>query len=422
MNWKKLFSNAFLFLESIAFSLGALKSNLLRTILSLLGVTVGIFSIIAVFTLVDSLEKSIKDSMNFLGSEVIYVQRFPWDFDDPNYPWWKYVKRPAPSQDDFRFLEKNMKNATGIAIFATKSGQILKYKNSSITNIGVQGVSYNFDKISNVDMKEGRYFTQLEVASASQVAIIGHDIAQALFQGASALGKDVKVKGVKLKVIGVMARQGSTFLGTPSSDNSCLIPYGLSKKLFSSGRRGIEPMIGVKGQTDDKGLVNLESELRGLLRASRELKPKDEDNFALNRPEMITNAISALFAVISVAGGVIGAFALLVGGFGIANIMFVSVKERTNIIGIQKALGAKNWFILMQFLFEAIFLSLIGGLLGLALVSLITIIPQDTLEIVLSTKNIVIGLVISSVIGIISGIAPAIVASRMDPVEAIRSK
>ncbi len=408
--------------ESIIFAFGALKSNLLRTILSLLGVTVGIFSIISVNTLVDSLERNIKESMNFLGSEVIYIQKFPWTFDDPNYPWWKYMKRPAADLDEFRFLERNLKNASGVAIFATQGNQVVKHKNNSVTKVSVQGISYGFDKISNVTLEEGRYFTQQEIAAATQVAIIGADVAQGLFPNRSPLGQDIKVKGRKLRIIGTMNRQGSNFLGTPSSDNNILVPYNLSRKIFASGSRGVEPMIGIKGMDEDPGLVNLEAEIRGLLRANRELKPKEEDSFALNRPEMITNTVAAVFSVIGFAGSVIGGFALLVGGFGIANIMFVSVKERTNIIGIQKALGAKQWFILSQFLFESVFLSLIGGLLGLGLVVLITLIPQEFMVIVMSTSNIVTGIVISALIGVISGIAPAVVASRMDPVEAIRSK
>lgn len=408
--------------ESIIFAFGALKSNLLRTILSLLGVTVGIFSIISVNTLVDSLERNIKESMNFLGSEVIYIQKFPWTFDNPNYPWWKYMKRPAADLDEFRFLERNLKNASGVAIFATQGNQVVKHKSNSVTKVSIQGISYGFDKISDVTLEEGRYFTQQEIAAATQVAIIGADVAQGLFPNRSPLGQDIKVKGRKLRIIGTMNRQGSNFLGTPSSDNNILVPYNLSRKIFASGSRGVEPMIGIKGMDEDPGLVNLEAEIRGLLRASRELKPKEEDSFALNRPEMITNTVAAVFSVIGFAGSVIGGFALLVGGFGIANIMFVSVKERTNIIGIQKALGAKQWFILSQFLFESVFLSLIGGLLGLGLVVLITFIPQDFMVIVMSTSNIVTGIVISALIGVISGIAPAVVASRMDPVEAIRSK
>jgi putative ABC transport system permease protein len=422
MHQNRLIKTYSLLIESVAFAIGSLKSNLLRTVLSLLGVTVGIFSIIAVYTLVDSLENNIKDSMNFLGSDVIYIQKFPWTFDDPNYPWWKYMKRPATNVDEFAFLERNLKYASGVGIFATQGGLTVKYRNNSVSKISMQGVSYGFSNISNVTLEKGRYFTQQEIQAASQVAIIGSDIAKGLFSNQEPLGKMIKVKGRNLVVIGVMARQGSNFLGTPSADNNVLVPYGLSLKLFSSGRRGAEPMVGIKGLDSDPGLVNLEGELRGLLRSYRKLKPKEEDSFALNRPEMITNVVSAVFKVISFAGSVIGSFALLVGGFGIANIMFVSVKERTNIIGIQKALGAKQWFILMQFLFEAIFLSLIGGMVGLILVVLITFIPQDTMQIVLSTTNVVTGVIISCLIGVVSGIAPAMVAARLDPVEAIRSK
>jgi putative ABC transport system permease protein len=177
----------------------------------------------------------------------------------------------------------------------------------------------------------------------------------------------------------------------------------------------------VKGQEFDVGLVELENEIRGLLRVRRGLTPKVQDNFALNRPEAILNVIGNLFDVVSVAGWIIGGFSILVGGFGIANIMFVSVKERTSIIGLQKSLGAKNYFILFQFLFEAIFLSLIGGLTGLFMVYLITYIPLGSLEVVLTVKNIVLGLGVSSTIGIVSGFVPALMAARMDPVEAIRA-
>jgi putative ABC transport system permease protein len=173
---------------------------------------------------------------------------------------------------------------------------------------------------------------------------------------------------------------------------------------------------------DDKGQVELEAEATGLLRTKRGLKPTQDKNFSINRPEALSAAIGGIFGVLNVAGWVIGIFSLLVGGFGIANIMFVSVKERTNLIGIQKSLGAKNYFILFQFLFEAIFLSLVGGLVGIILVYLLSFIPLDMLDIVLTPKNIVLGLTVSSVIGVLSGIIPAFSAARMDPVEAIRSK
>jgi putative ABC transport system permease protein len=166
--------------------------------------------------------------------------------------------------------------------------------------------------------------------------------------------------------------------------------------------------------------VGLENEMTGLLRAKRGLKPTEDDSFALNKTEFIQNTIGSIFDVISVAGWVIGGFSILVGGFGIANIMFVSVRERTNIIGIQKSLGAKNYFILFQFLFEAVLLSLIGGITGIILVFFLSFVPVGSLDIVLSLQNILLGLGVSSIIGVVSGIVPATLAARMDPVEAIR--
>ena len=254
------------------------------------------------------------------------------------------------------------------------------------------------------------------------VALIGADIADNLFPGQDPIGKEFKLKGMRFKVIGVMEKQGENMMGIPGNDKNAIIPYSAFMKIFPTGPDGLEPAIAVKGLETDIGLMDLEYEIRGVMRSLRSLKPRDEDNFALNRPELLADAITGLFQIIGVAGWIIGGFSILVGGFGIANIMFVSVKERTNIIGIQKSLGAKNYFILLQFLFEAVFLSLIGGGLGILLVLGITLIPQDALEIILSAKNISLGLTVSVIIGLLSGIIPALMASRLDPVVAIRSK
>lgn len=399
----------------------AMQSNLMRTILSLLGVTVGIFSIISVYTLVDSLEANIRQSISFLGDKVIYIQKMPWIFDD-DYPWWKFLNRPRADLNDFKFLERTLTKQTAIAIFASKGNRSVKHGSSTVEGIAVHGISYQYDKVSDVQINSGRYFTPLEIDNAAPVCLLGHTIKEGLFGDSDPVGKTVMVKGRRLTVIGTLNKQGSNFLGTPSNDNLVMIPFQLFSAIYGTNKWGSEPLIAVKGYETDNDLMELEGELKGLMRAKRHLKPREEDNFALNRPEMIAKQITQIFSTVRFAGTFIGMFAILVGGFGIANIMFVSVKERTNLIGIQKSLGAKDYFILSQFLFEAVFLSVIGGFAGLLLVFLLTLIPQDVMEIKMTISNIMIGLGISSVIGLISGIAPAGVAARMNPVDAIRSK
>ena len=409
-----------LIFESFRFAWKALRENLLRTVLSLLGVTIGIFSIVGVYSMVDSLESNIKGSLSSLGSNVIYVQKWPWIFGDGDYPWWKYFRRPEPKYQEFKYLKENLENSQAIAMIDFEGGVSCKKGNNSIEAL-CQGITYDFSEITEVPIVNGRYFAPQEVESGRNVGILGADIADALFPDSDPIGQTFKMKGQNIIVIGVQERKGkqiADFGGEP--DEKVFIPFLTHKRIFSSG----EPFgdIVLKGNESDEGLLELEGETIGLMRTKRGLRPSEEDSFALNRPEAAAAALGELFKVIGGAGTIIGLFSLLIGGFGIANIMFVSVKERTNIIGIQKSLGAKNFFILYQFLFESIFLCLIGGLFGILLVYLLSFLPLGSLDIVLSSKNIITGLIISSAIGIISGIIPAWQAARLDPVIAIRSK
>lgn len=410
-----------LILESFLFAWSALRGNLLRTTLSLLGVTVGIFAIIAVFTVVDSLERSIRDSLNFLGDKTIYIQKWPWHFG-PNYEWWKYMKRPEPTFDEYEFLAEYLKEAKAVSIFSD-SRVTMKQGSNNIEGVNLFGISYAHNEVVDIPIEQGRYFTQQEMERGMNVAVIGKNIANALFPREDPIGKDMKVRGLKFQIIGVMEEQGENMLEAPSNDDNAFIPYRAFTKMFYIGKyEGAGASIGVKGYDDDPNLERLEAEVQGLMRQRRGLRPLEEDDFALNRPQMFADVVSSIFAVVTLVGAVIGSFSILIGGFGIANIMFVSVRERTNIIGIQKSLGAKNFFILFQFLFEAVFLSLIGGLFGLGLVYLATFIPLGgSMELVLTFKNVAIGLGLAVLIGIISGILPAWSAAKMDPVIAIRT-
>ncbi len=410
-----------LIFESFRFAWNALTQNLLRTILSLTGVTIGIFAIIAALTVVDSLKANIKDSLSFLGAEMIYVSKWPF-VGSPTMPWWEYIKRPEVTYSEFKYLEKKLTNNSSICFFSIVRGRTIKRKNSSIGGINFWGITEKHIDAYDLDIVEGRYISEREFSYASNAAIIGHKVKTTLFPNESPIGKEIKVRGLKYVVIGLMKEEGENLLGVEGNDDSILVPFGSFKKQFYTGaRKGAGADIVVKGKENDVGLIKLENEIRGYLRNFRGLKPKDKDSFAINRPEGIMNSIEGVFDVLTMAGWFIGIFSMLVGAFGIANIMFVTVKERTGIIGIQKSLGAKNFFILSQFLFEAIFLSMIGGGFGLLLVYFATFIPMGTFVLTLVFKNIILGIGVSTFVGVASGIIPALMAARLDPVVAIRT-
>ena len=409
--------------ESFLFSFNALIANPVRTVLSLLGVTIGIFTIIAVLSTVDSLEKSIKDNLSFLGTDNLRVEKWPWDFNNPSYEWWKFFRRPEPTYREYEFLKENLVNAEAVEILTSREGVNVKYSNNSSRVDNLNGVVFENQFFGDWEFIAGRFFTQNETLTGSNAAIIGYKIMEDLFKTPDfAIGKQLKIKGKSYTIIGVTKEQGESFGAGDSFDRQMFIPFNSFKKIFKVGRKGSNAVLRVKGNGDeDPGLINLEYELRGLIRAKRGTKPIEDDSFAINRPEYLASFVSTIFGTISIAGWVIGSFSILVGGFGIANIMFVSVKERVPIIGLQKSLGAKKYFILLQFLFESSFLSIFGGLFGIFFVFLLTLPDLGTFDLIISLENVILGVTISSVIGILAGLLPALFASNLDPVEAIRS-
>ncbi len=406
--------------ESFRFAWDALRQNKMRTSLSLLGITIGIFIIIGVFTGVDTLRAKIQSSVDKLGSNTLFVQKWPWSFGD-SYPWWKYVNRPQPSYRDYLALRERLEHAEAVCFEITASERTVKYKSNSVAGARLEGATQEYNKTWDLDFESGRYFTETEGNAGTPVCLMGAEIAEGLFGSEDPIGKQVQIAGRRLTVVGLFKKEGEDMMGM-SKDKSVVIPMMLAKGMFDITSERYGPQITVRGKSNVT-LEEVEAELKGQMRAIRRITPGKEDDFSLNKTTMLSNQLDVMFSAINIGGWVIGGFSILVGGFGIANIMFVSVRERTNIIGIQKSLGAKNYFILLQFVFESVVLCLMGGLFGLLLVWMISsgVSVAADMPIPLTSFNIALGIGVSVFIGILAGILPAYFASRLDPVEAIRS-
>lgn len=404
--------------EGFAFAISSIVVNKLRTFLSLFGITIGIFAIVSVFTVLDWMEKAVRESIASLGDDVIYVQKMPWSFD-PNIKWWDMITWPAISLDDYESIRRNS-SLSEAASFAVIFNRNLKYKDRGINNANIWATSENFERIRSFEIEKGRYFSPYELSGGKRVAILGYITAESIFEEANPVGKDIVISGNKTRVIGVFKKEGQGGIGDNGMDEMTVIPVNYAKTMINLRNRYINSNIMLKAR-EDVAVEELSDEAIMILRSARRIKPDDINNFSINKASLLTQGFESIFAGINVGGWIIGGFSILVGGFGIANIMFVSVKERTSIIGIQKALGAKRAFILWQFLYESVILTVLGGILGLFLIFIGSEIVNYIWELNmhLTTGNIIMGLVISSIIGIIAGYAPAYSAAKMNPVDAI---
>jgi putative ABC transport system permease protein len=407
--------------ESVIFALAALWADKLRSFLSLLGIVIGIYSIILVLSAVDSLSKSVQDSISSLGSDVVFVGKWPWEDMGPDYPWWKFLSRPNPSLEDFENIRIRSR-AVGNMAFRAQVSATVKWKGEFREGVQVFGVSKEFKDVWNFPVARGRYFSENESRVGSPVAILGAGIAQKLFGDANPLDKEIVVRNQRLVVIGVLEKEGKGLFGG-FNDEAVFVPLNMFRTVINLKNPALFSEILVKAKPGYP-VRALKDELTGIMRGGRRLKPVEDNNFSLNEITIIANQTQSIFNVLNIVGWLIGMFSIFIGGFGIANIMFVSVKERTQMIGIQKALGAKKHFILIQFLTEAVVLSVIGCVFGLFLVWLSTLIITEYADfaMILSLRNGLVGISISVITGLIAGIAPAYSASKLDPVEAMRSK
>lgn len=408
-------------------ALEELRNNKLRTFLSLLGVTIGVFCIIGVLTVFDSLQENIQTNMQSLGSNVVYVGKFPWIPEESGeYPMWKYKARPVCTSAELDRIQHQVQAASYAALSYSDESVNLHYNNNEIKGVSVFAVTNEFNKLQDIDLNEGRYFSLHEMdGKQSNAVVIGANVAEELFGSVPALNKNFEMMGKSFHVIGIMKKQGKTITGF-NFDASVIISWNyLSsfRKIDNQTNNGFtDPVLMVKAARG-YSLDELKAEIRSVLRAERRIRPSEPDTFSFNQLDSIQKSIKDIFSNFNLFGWIIGFFSLVVGSFGIANIMFVSVKERTRFIGLKKAVGARKWAILSEFLIESVVLCVLGGLTGIVLVILLSKILSGPLgfPVMLSMGNFLLGLGISILVGLLAGYIPARRAAHLDPVVAIRS-
>jgi putative ABC transport system permease protein len=406
--------------NSFKMALQELRNNKLRTFLSLFGITIGIFCIIGVLATVDSLEQKVQGDLKSFGTNTIYVDKWEYGGGGGDYPWWKFVKRPVPRFREAAEVKKRTQLAAAVS-FTIRSSATLEHDDNILSGINIYGVTEDYDNVLTVDVAYGRYLSDAEFSQGSSSVVLGYVNAENLFGNPErAVGKQVKLKGKVVTVVGVVKKQGQS-IGAWQFDEAAIVPYVLMAGMYVP--ENSQPLIMVKGK-DGVTTAALIDELRGVMRSLHRLSPKEIDDFALNDVNMFSEQTKAVFGSISLGGWAIAGLSLIVGAFGVANIMFVTVRERTSQIGLKKAIGAKKSTILTEFLLESAFLCLLGGFIGLLLVYILTKVLSALMPfpIVISFNILSLAISICLIVGLAAGIIPAAIAARMNPVVAIRMK
>ena len=405
--------------ESWKIALTQMQSNKTRSMLTALGVIIGIVAVTLMGTAITGIQTGFDKSMSILGDDVLYVSQFPWARVND---WWNYRDRREIKTEYAETLNRLMAATPNsnliIAVPTSNVVRSVKREDNQVSGIFIQGTTSDYPLISTVDFAEGRFFNELETKSAASVCLLGYDVADALFPGASPLDKDVLISGQRFKVVGVGARQGS-FLGLFSLDSIVIVPLLAFQKYFSAKSES-DVRVKVKDKTK---LIEAKDELAGLMRRVRALQPEKKDDFNINEQQAFKSTLDPVKNSIAIAGLFITGLSLFVGAIGIMNITFVSVKERTKEIGTRKALGARRRTILLQFLIESTALCLVGGLVGLMFAYAMCFAigrAFPSFPIQFSVGLVLVSVLVSVLTGLVSGFAPAWSASRLDPVTALR--
>ncbi len=400
------------FKEGLLISLQAIRANKMRSALTTLGIVIGIVSVTLMGTAIEGLDRAFNKSIAAIGADVLYVQKFPWG---GGQDWWRIRNRRDIQIRHERAIEKQASLAQAVTPVTGTRRQV-KYERKLVENVVVVGTDADFIETAGATIAFGRFFTPMEADGGRPVCAIGSEIAVNLFPNENPIGKTIKVGNYAYRVVGVFERQGN-FLGMESLDNRVYIPINRFFSEFANSRQGIQ--VWVKAVSLDQ-VENAKEEVRGIMRKARGLKPRDEDDFAINQQEILIQTFNSIGVVIAGVGLFITGLALFVGGIGIMNIMFVSVTERTKEIGIRKAIGAPRRAILLQFLVESAALCLLGGIIGLATAFPLSLIIDQVLPTAMPVSIVIVALLVSIFVGIVSGFLPAYRASRLDPVDALR--
>ena len=397
--------------EGVRIAVSTLWARKLRALLTTLGIVIGIVSVTSMFTVINGIEGAFNRSMSIIGDDALFVQRTPWfAFEE----WWKLRNRPPVTDDLVPFLRARSRTAAAVVPLTGTSLTVSRGRDDA-EGVGVTGTTAAYVDTGGADIAEGRSFSEAEADAGRAVVVLGSDVVAALFPGEDPVGKPVRIGGQRFEVVGVTVKRGS-FLGLASADNDATVPIRAYRRLFAADR-DIAVKIRVR---DGVTLDAAEEEIHGLVRIWRGLDPLEDDNFAVNRQDQFRELVSTMRVATYGVGLFLTALSLLVGGIGVMNVMFVSVKERTREIGVRKALGATRRAILLQFLIEAVLICCLGGVIGVSLAAGVAVAIDQVFTAELSGGTVALAFLICGVVGVAFGLVPAWQAARARPIDALR--